>query len=275
MRRVMIILLSLMLCGCEQMAKDVSSLLVSEEEAAPVTTNTTRGVYTASKETTTSPIATSSDSETRKVKTTYEPKDTTVPETIMVTTYAVSESTTAVESHEEVKTTVVTVWNDEDQVYDTSVATITDTVNSVVTEPEVTYDYTPIYDQVTNMGYEAFQRINEYRKEKDLEEYELDVSLTLAANLRAREVAEVLSHTRPDYSSFSTVFDEFGVSYNENAAESVGVGYATANAMCYKWYQTSSDRKYMLDETYHFDKVGVGYYYYAGKSYWVALYIRS
>lgn len=238
---------------------------------------------------------------------------TTVPVTVVVTTYPVTTTTTTtaptlestssdVSGSTEVSTTTTTTttmdpllsllttssfnFNLEGDIYDITMPVITtpyitttptNTTSPLVTSSTTTttpYEFTPIYTNVTDKGYEAFLEINELRKKSGLSEYILEEHLCIAANLRAREIAEQFSHVRLDYTSFTTVLDEYGYTY-ESAAESLGAGYSNAHSMVYAWQRNGKEAQKIFDNTYGFTKIGVGYYYYAGKSYWVMLVIEE
>ena len=279
MRQLILLFISLLLIGCTTQQNN-------NEYVTTRTTSSRPQVYTATPQTTavpeinvvtTPPVTTSEIDETTKV--------TTVPFTVKVTTYPITTTTTttttttvATTSTAETTTTSAdTLVTDTSDVTTTAVTTTTPLetttfISSVVTT--TTYEYTPMYDKVTDMGYDAILEINKMRKANKLEEYEVEEYLCIAANLRAREIAERFSHVRLDYTNFSTVLNEYGFTY-ESAAESIGAGYSNAYSMVYAWAHTASDNKNIMDKSYGFNKIGVGYYYYAGKSYWVMLVIED
>ncbi|MBR3841309.1 MAG: hypothetical protein IKM20_09250 [Erysipelotrichales bacterium] len=279
MRKLMMVFISLLLIGCS----------VQQNNNENVTTNTTSSrpqVYTATPHTTPAPVinivttpltATSEIEETTTLV-------TTVPFTIKVTTYPVTTTTTTTTTvattTESTTTSAITTTDVSNTDVTTTVSTTTTPVTTTipyidtVTTTTTTYAYTPMYDKVTDVGYDAILEINKLRKVNNLEEYIVEEYLCIAANLRAREIAERFSHVRLDYTNFSTVLDEYGFTY-DSAAESIGAGYSNAYSMVYAWAHTANDNKNIMDKKYGFNKVGVGYYYYAGKSYWVMLVIED
>ena len=282
MRKLIILFISLLLIGCTQQE-------TNNENVTTRTTSSRPQVYTATPHTTavpeinvvtTPPVSTSEVEKTTLV--------TTVPFTIKVTTYPVTTTTTVTTTTPVTTTTTVettttaidTSTTDTTDVTTTAITTTTTPLTTTtsyidsVTTTTTTYPYTPMYDKVTDVGYDAILEINKMRKANDLEEYMADEYLCIAANLRAREIAERFSHVRLDYTNFSSVLDEYGYTY-ESAAESIGAGYSNAYSMVYAWAHTAKDNKNIMDKSYGFNKIGVGYYYYAGKSYWVMLVIED
>ena len=281
MRKLIILFISLLLIGCTQQE-------TNNENVTTKTTSSRPQVYTATPHTTavpeinvvtTPPVSTSEVEKTTLV--------TTVPFTIKVTTYPVTTTTTVTTTTPVTTTTTVettttaidTSTTDTTDVTTTTVTTTTPVTTTTsyidsVTTTTTTYPYTPMYDKVTDVGYDAILEINKMRKANNLEEYMADEYLCIAANLRAREIAERFSHVRLDYTNFSSVLDEYGYTY-ESAAESIGAGYSNAYSMVYAWAHTAKDNKNIMDKSYGFNKIGVGYYYYAGKSYWVMLVIED
>lgn len=266
MRKMKLLLCIMLLVGCTSQQENDSNVVSNS------TTSSRPQVYTATPQTTKEPeinIVTTPQVTTSEVTTVT----TTVPETVKVTTYPVTTTTTTTTTTVVTTTTETTIGSDVSSTSTTvtTTAAYTDTEETTTT---TTYPFTPIYDKVTNVGYEAVLEINKLRKENNLDEYTLDEYLCIAANLRAREIAEQFSHVRLDYTNFSTVLNEYGFSYT-NAAECIGAGYSNAYSMVYAWSHSAKDNKNIMDSKYGFNKVGVGYYYYAGKSYWVMLAIKD
>ena len=73
---------------------------------------------------------------------------------------------------------------------------------------------------------EMIRVINRYRNEKGLSNLEYSYELSLAASVRAAEMARtgVFEHTRPNGSKWSTVYKELGINYNR-AAENISYGF--------------------------------------------------
>ena len=90
-----------------------------------------------------------------------------------------------------------------------------------------------------------------------------------AANVRAQEIVNSFSHTRPDGSSFSTVLSQNGVSYR-GSGENIAYGQRTAAEVMDGWMNSSGHRANILNGNY--TNIGVGFYESNGVKYWVQLF---
>jgi len=78
------------------------------------------------------------------------------------------------------------------------------------------------------------------------------------ADVRAKEIVTRFDHTRPNGTKWSTLFDTYGIDYNdagENLAASKDAPYVTV----YNWMNSEAHRKNILAEKFSY--VGCGYYY--------------
>lgn len=116
----------------------------------------------------------------------------------------------------------------------------------------------------------VFQLTNKERDEAGLFSLELDSDLCAAAQTRAEEIAELVSHTRPDGRDCHTILDDYGISY-EVWGENIAGGQTSADAVHHAWMNSPSHRENILDAGY--SKIGVGYYVVEGMTYWCTLYI--
>lgn len=99
--------------------------------------------------------------------------------------------------------------------------------------------------------------------------------LQSATDIRALELIESFSHTRPDGTSCFTVFDEVGISYSA-AGENIAAGYQTPAAVMEGWMNSSGHRANILNAD--FMHMGVGYEYNGSTqygAYWVQLFCTS
>lgn len=87
-----------------------------------------------------------------------------------------------------------------------------------------------------------------------------------AADIRAAEIIESFSHTRPDGSSCFTVFDEFNINYR-SVGENIAYGYPTPEAVVEGWMNSEGHRANILNAS--FTHLIVGY----NNNYWVQLFI--
>ena len=80
--------------------------------------------------------------------------------------------------------------------------------------------------------------------------------LSQAAVVRAGELLESFSHTRPDGGSYKTALDEQGVGYRFTG-ENIAGGYATAEDAVQAWMGSDGFRENILNPDYR--QMGVGY----------------
>ncbi len=90
-----------------------------------------------------------------------------------------------------------------------------------------------------------------------------------AADMRAKEIAELFSHTRPDGTECSTALDTIHVDYYA-AGENIASGFMGAAAVMSGWMNSSGHKENILKE--EFNAVVVGYFEKDGIPYWVQLF---
>ena len=127
------------------------------------------------------------------------------------------------------------------------------------------------YDATTNAFINEVLRLtNEFRAENGVEPLELDLDLTDdVAMVRADEITELFSHTRPDGTSWSTAFDEGGFTLGGNCggrAENIAYGYSSAAAVVEAWKNSAGHRANMLKSS--FNVIGIGFVNDGGVYYW-------
>jgi uncharacterized protein YkwD len=104
----------------------------------------------------------------------------------------------------------------------------------------------------------------------------LDPTLCEAADIRAREIAQSFSHTRPNGTSCFTVFDDVGSgtaiyrTWGENIAAGSGTGYLSANEPFLSWKNSSGHYANMTNG--NFTIIGIGSYNDGKMTYWVQLF---
>lgn len=112
--------------------------------------------------------------------------------------------------------------------------------------------------------------VNEERAKAGLSPLSLEADITAAANVRAKEIVQSFSHTRPNGSSFSTVLAEQGVSYR-GSGENIAWGQKTPEQVMNGWMNSDGHRANILNG--NFRNLGVGHYQDAnGVNYWVQLF---
>ena len=98
--------------------------------------------------------------------------------------------------------------------------------------------------------------VNQTRAEYGLAPLELHTELLKAADIRAREIAQVFSHNRPDGSSCFTVLEECDLAYR-TAGENIAQGYASPQEVMKGWMSSEGHRANILNGG--FSMLGVGY----------------
>lgn len=111
--------------------------------------------------------------------------------------------------------------------------------------------------------------VNTARAKNGLSALTLDASMNRAAAVRAAELAQSFSHTRPNGSRGLTALNEAGVSYR-TAGENIASGQQTAQAVVSAWMNSSGHRANILSAS--FGRMGVGQATIGGRTYWVQLF---
>lgn len=112
--------------------------------------------------------------------------------------------------------------------------------------------------------------MNEERAKAGLPALEMSAEITAAANVRAKEIKQSFSHTRPDGSNFSSALKEQGVSYR-GSGENIAWGQKSPEQVMNGWMNSEGHRANILNK--NFKNIGVGYYQDAnGVNYWVQLF---
>lgn len=112
--------------------------------------------------------------------------------------------------------------------------------------------------------------VNEERAKAGLPALKMDADITAAANVRAKEIVQKFSHTRPNGSNFSTVLKEQGVSFR-GSGENIAWGQKSPEQVMNAWMNSEGHRANILNKNYK--NIGVGYYQNEkGVNYWVQLF---
>lgn len=153
----------------------------------------------------------------------------------------------------------------------TQQATSAPTITPVVTKtPVVTAtpiaSKTPMVGQnLSSMAAQVVAEVNAERAKAGLAPLSVSSELTRAAEIRAREIMRVFSHTRPDGTSWSTVSS---VATGENIAK----GHNSAERVMAAWMSSEGHRANILRE--RFGSIGVCALKADGIVYWVQLFGR-
>ena len=120
---------------------------------------------------------------------------------------------------------------------------------------------------------QVLSHVNAERAKAGLSPLTLDTGASQAADIRAKEIVNNFSHTRPNGSSFSSVLTENGVSYR-SAGENIAYGQNTPSEVMNGWMNSSGHRANILNQ--NFTQIGIGHYEDAnGTDYWVQIFLRE
>ncbi len=120
-----------------------------------------------------------------------------------------------------------------------------------------------------NFAVEVLNLVNAERAKVGVAPLRLADDLQDAAAIRAREIVEYFSHTRPDGSDCFTVMRNRGRTWGENIAAGYGTAYETVD----QWMNSQGHRENILNP--NFRELGVGYAYEDYSTYhhyWVQLF---
>lgn len=187
------------------------------------------------------------------------PITTTVTTTPITTTTTTKIQTTTKPATTKVTTKVTTAKATTTKAITTKVTT-TKATTTVTTKAPVTTTKpaTTTSSGNSNSEYvlEVFRLINIERANAGLSNFTLSDSLNNAAAIRANEIIQSFSHTRPDGSSCFTVLSDLSISYT-NSGENIAAGQATPADVVTAWMNSPGHRTNILNSK--FNKIGIGY----------------
>lgn len=117
--------------------------------------------------------------------------------------------------------------------------------------------------QMDGYALNVIREINAERAARGLNELNVDAELTRAARIRAEEIVQKFSHTRPDGSRWKTVS-------SAALAENIARGQKTADKAVAAWMTSDGHRRNILREGY--TKTGVACVRSGNVYYWVQLF---
>ena len=121
----------------------------------------------------------------------------------------------------------------------------------------------------TDLINEVYEITNNYRSLVGVSSLTLDSSLVTAANIRAKELSDSFSHTRPNGSSCFTVLSELGISYG-TAGENIAAGYSSSQSVMEGWRFSSGHYQNIISSK--FKKIGIGVNIVNNQYYWVQIF---
>lgn len=116
---------------------------------------------------------------------------------------------------------------------------------------------------------EVLRLVNIEREKAGKQPLSADTNLTKAAQVRAMEIADTFSHSRPDGRDCFTAMKEAGVSYRA-AGENIAMGQKTPAQVVEGWMNSDGHRRNILSDS--FGRLGVGYYVENGRAHWVQMF---
>ena len=131
--------------------------------------------------------------------------------------------------------------------------------------------WTPDEPDSSEFAEEVLRLVNIERANVGVQPLELSEDLTERANIRAEEIVEEFSHTRPDGSSCFSILR--GISYR-TCGENIAAGSSTPEAVVEQWMDSPGHRANILNANYKY--LGVGYCYDENgmyDHYWVQLFV--
>lgn len=115
--------------------------------------------------------------------------------------------------------------------------------------------------QLRSVAIETSNLVNEIRQENDLDMLEWDANLETVANVRANEISEVFSHTRPDGRDWCTVNSKI------QGGENLAFGYDSAKEVVDAWMDSPAHKENILYEDFETVAISIyeddGTYYFA------------
>lgn len=121
----------------------------------------------------------------------------------------------------------------------------------------------------TDLINEVYEITNNYRSLVGVSSLTLDSSLVEAASIRAKELSDSFSHTRPNGSSCFTVLSELGISYGI-AGENIAAGYSSSQSVMEGWRSSSGHYQNIISSK--FKKIGIGVNIINNQYYWVQIF---
>lgn len=121
----------------------------------------------------------------------------------------------------------------------------------------------------TDLINEVYEITNNYRSLVGVSSLTLDSSLVEAASIRAKELSDSFSHTRPNGSSCFTVLSELGISYG-TAGENIAAGYSSSQSVMEGWHSSSGHYQNIISSK--FKKIGIGVNIINNQYYWVQIF---
>ena len=118
---------------------------------------------------------------------------------------------------------------------------------------------------------EIYELTNLYRREKGIKELNYDRDLSIAASIRAIEIARYnkFEHVRPNGLSYSSVLNDLNIKNRVNG-ENIAYGYTSSKEVSEAWKKSQGHYENIMNKKY--GKIGIAYYKYNDTIYWVQIF---
>lgn len=140
--------------------------------------------------------------------------------------------------------------------------------NSLQEVKAVSYDSS----QLAEYAEQVAVLVNKERIAYGLQPVKVSPLLSEAANIRAGEIKENFSHTRPNGTSCFTAMSELGIQYR-SSAENIAYGQKNPESVMNAWMNSSGHRANILNKKMEY--IGVGVFYQNGVYYWSQFFAAS
>lgn len=119
---------------------------------------------------------------------------------------------------------------------------------------------------------EVVRLVNAERAKAGLSPLTINDGVAKAAQVRAHEIKDTFSHTRPDGSNFSTILTQNGITYR-GVGENIAYGQNSPESVMQSWMNSSGHRANILNKD--FTAIGVGHYKDgSGVDYWTQIFVK-
>jgi len=117
---------------------------------------------------------------------------------------------------------------------------------------------------------EVVRLVNVERAKRGLKKVKMKTTVSSAAQIRAKEILKLFSHTRPSRKAWYTVLGQKKIKYS-TAGENIAFGQKSPKAVMKAWMKSPGHRKNILTKAFKY--IGVGVYRKNGRIYWVQEFI--
>jgi len=119
---------------------------------------------------------------------------------------------------------------------------------------------------------DVLELVNEQREAAGLRDLQLSEDLNRVAQLRAQEIVQQWSHTRPNGEEWKTAFKEAGVTASYRG-ENLAMGQSSAEVTVDGWMSSEGHRDNIMNKK--FTKMGVATVVVDGVTYWVQVFANE